>query len=258
MNPIETGKAIASLRKAAGLTQASLAEALRVSDKAVSKWERGLACPDIALLPKLSVLLNTDIEGIVSGEAIAHDKGWKGIVYLDKLAEERVYSKPLVYFLLSNFCLVGIREIQIVGGKVKEIIGSGEQYGITIKYVEKAELEPSSCYMIIYGNSVIYGANLTRIYQRMMSMDLNIKLQTSNGNEVPILFIHNAKDQSIENIDKLKLSCDIRRFGRGIISLNVEDKKQLSDAGFLVRLIEENSGQQIADLFEISKSRGLV
>lgn len=41
MNLKLTGKTIAQLRKAAGFTQASLAEKLGISDKAISKWERG-------------------------------------------------------------------------------------------------------------------------------------------------------------------------------------------------------------------------
>ena len=133
MDPIKTGKAIASLRKSAGYTQATLAQALDVSDKAVSKWERGLACPDIALLPELSILLDTDIESIVSGNAFARSHGWQGILIVDKWATEKVYSKPLVYFLISNFLLVGIRNIQITGEeyvmtRVSEIVGNGEQY----------------------------------------------------------------------------------------------------------------------------------
>ena len=47
------GMLIASLRKAQGMTQAELAERMQVTDKAVSKWERDLSCPDIQSLPKL-------------------------------------------------------------------------------------------------------------------------------------------------------------------------------------------------------------
>lgn len=46
------GEMIAALRKEQGLTQAALAEKMNVTDKAVSKWERDLSCPDINSLPK--------------------------------------------------------------------------------------------------------------------------------------------------------------------------------------------------------------
>ena len=48
------GKFILGLRKEKGLTQKELAERLYISDKAVSKWERSLSMPDIALLIPLS------------------------------------------------------------------------------------------------------------------------------------------------------------------------------------------------------------
>ena len=53
MDLSKTGKTIAKLRRSAGFTQASLAEKLGISDKAVSKWERGIACPDVSLWNKL-------------------------------------------------------------------------------------------------------------------------------------------------------------------------------------------------------------
>ena len=47
------GKKIAALRRAANVTQADLASKLNVSDKTVSKWERGLGYPEITQLPLL-------------------------------------------------------------------------------------------------------------------------------------------------------------------------------------------------------------
>ena len=51
-------------RKAANLTQAELAEKINYSDKAVSKWERGVACPDMTLLPRLAVLFDVRIDAL--------------------------------------------------------------------------------------------------------------------------------------------------------------------------------------------------
>ena len=48
------GMTIASLRKERSLTQLELAEMMGVTDKAVSKWERDLCCPDVNSLPKLA------------------------------------------------------------------------------------------------------------------------------------------------------------------------------------------------------------
>lgn len=61
------GELIRSLRIGCGLTQKQLAETMNISDKTVSKWERGLGCPDISLLPELSALLKVNIEKILEG-----------------------------------------------------------------------------------------------------------------------------------------------------------------------------------------------
>ncbi len=59
---------ISGLRNSKNLTQKELAEQLGVTDKAVSKWERGLSCPDISILPKLSQILGVTIGELVNGE----------------------------------------------------------------------------------------------------------------------------------------------------------------------------------------------
>ena len=61
MDAMETGKRIQSLRKQYGWTQKDLAEKLHVYDKAVSKWERGLNYPDMAILEPLAKTLDTTV-----------------------------------------------------------------------------------------------------------------------------------------------------------------------------------------------------
>ena len=50
MNYERIGKFIQEKRKEKGLTQKELAQKLNITDKAVSKWERGLGCPDVSIL----------------------------------------------------------------------------------------------------------------------------------------------------------------------------------------------------------------
>ena len=59
------GSCIRTLRMQNNLTQLQLAELLGVTDKAVSKWERGLSYPDIALFPKLADILGTTVDGLL-------------------------------------------------------------------------------------------------------------------------------------------------------------------------------------------------
>ena len=66
MNTI--GKRISEYRKKKNLKQDELAEMLGVSPQAVSKWENGLSCPDISLLPELSRILGISIDELVAGK----------------------------------------------------------------------------------------------------------------------------------------------------------------------------------------------
>ena len=74
MDQIKTGGLIRALRTQKGLTQKALAEAVGVGDKAVSKWERGLGCPDVSLLPELSRVLGVWLEALLSGQIDANDQ----------------------------------------------------------------------------------------------------------------------------------------------------------------------------------------
>ena len=64
------GAFLSQLRKERGMTQKELAEKLFVSDKAVSKWERGLSLPDVALLQPLADLMEVTISELLSGQRI--------------------------------------------------------------------------------------------------------------------------------------------------------------------------------------------
>ena len=79
------GMLIASLRKAQGMTQAELAERMQVTDKAVSKWERDLSCPDIQSLPKLSEVLQVSAEELLQGEVLSAAAAGKSVSWLEKI-----------------------------------------------------------------------------------------------------------------------------------------------------------------------------
>lgn len=68
MNNIKMAQFIIELRKEKKLTQKELAGQLGVTDKAVSKWERGLSCPDISLLSTLCTILGVTISELLNGE----------------------------------------------------------------------------------------------------------------------------------------------------------------------------------------------
>ena len=61
INASTTGKKIAELRKEKGLTQKDLAEKLNVTDKAISKWERGINFPELTVMEILATELDTTV-----------------------------------------------------------------------------------------------------------------------------------------------------------------------------------------------------
>lgn len=65
---VKVGKLLYDLRKEKNMTQKQVAELMNISDKTISKWERGLGCPDVSLLPELSQIFGVSIDGILSGE----------------------------------------------------------------------------------------------------------------------------------------------------------------------------------------------
>lgn len=70
LDNVKIGSFIASLRREKGLTQQQLAENVGVSNKAVSKWERGLSLPDVALLPSLAEALGITVTELLKGERV--------------------------------------------------------------------------------------------------------------------------------------------------------------------------------------------
>lgn len=62
------GETIASLRKNKGMTQNELAEKMNVTDKAVSKWERNLSCPDVNTISKLADILGVSVEELLNSK----------------------------------------------------------------------------------------------------------------------------------------------------------------------------------------------
>ena len=70
MDLVKIGKYIAGKRKALGMTQKQLAEKLNMSDKSVSKWERGICLPDVSVYMELCEILGISINEFLAGEDI--------------------------------------------------------------------------------------------------------------------------------------------------------------------------------------------
>lgn len=175
------GEAIQFLRKRAGYTQKDLADRIGISDKAVSKWERGQGLPDIAYLRKLSILLDTDTDSLLAGDVVHRGRGWEGVLILKREvcgigADTIIYDKPLVFFLLGYFLLVGIKKIHIICGQqdreyIESSIKRGKPYGVELccyDALQSIKLEADQNYMFVYGKCFLYGVDQTRFFQKAM------------------------------------------------------------------------------------------
>ena len=94
MNQIKIGKFIAECRKRQGLTQMQLAEKLNITDKAVSKWERGMAMPDSSIMLELCDILDITVNELLSGEKISMEnndrKNEQLLVDMSKELEKKI------------------------------------------------------------------------------------------------------------------------------------------------------------------------
>ena len=123
MSPLKTGELIRELRIKAGHTQNTLAEALHVTGKAVSKWERDICLPDMAHLPRLALLLDTEVD-ILLHQSTEQEK-WVGEIRIsDADFVQIVYNKPFIYCLLIHFFLLDITDIHVItSAKNQEYLG---------------------------------------------------------------------------------------------------------------------------------------
>ena len=99
MDQEKIGKFIASCRKEQGLTQATLAEKLGITDRAVSKWETGRCLPDASSMPELCDLLKINLNELFSGERITmeHSKEVSDNLLLEMKMQEEAASKRILY-----------------------------------------------------------------------------------------------------------------------------------------------------------------
>ena len=70
MDQLKIGKFIAECRKQKQLTQLQLADKLGITDKAISKWERGIAMPDTSIMLELCDILSISVNELLNGERI--------------------------------------------------------------------------------------------------------------------------------------------------------------------------------------------
>ena len=115
MDQVKIGKFIAECRKRANLTQMQLAEKLGITDRAVSKWERGKALPDSSIMLELCDLLGITVNDLLSGEVISvenyneeMEKKLLDMVRQKEQADKRLLAAEVFIGMTATVILLGL------------------------------------------------------------------------------------------------------------------------------------------------------
>ena len=115
MDQLRVGRFIADCRKQKALTQLQLAEKLGITDKAVSKWERGIAMPDTSIMLELCDILGISVNELLSGEKISmENNNQKNEQLLLEMATELERKNKTIWTAMWAIMTVSI--IGLLGG----------------------------------------------------------------------------------------------------------------------------------------------
>lgn len=110
MDLVKIGKYIAGKRKALGMTQKQLAEKLNMSDKSVSKWERGICLPDVSVYMELCEILGISINEFLAGEDIdaenVEKKSEDNIIQVTKDSKKKQKNLKSILAVVTTFAMI--------------------------------------------------------------------------------------------------------------------------------------------------------
>ena len=165
MDQIKIGKYIAEKRKGLVLTQAELAEKLGMSNKSVSKWERGVCLPDVSVYLDLCEALGISLNEFIAGEDISEgeiiSKSEENIIGIttekehgDKKAQSKILILTVIVVIISA-----------------ALIGLLHKAGVfdfnSIKPLPEDSAEAQVANLMREGDSYIYRYNISDKYNRM-------------------------------------------------------------------------------------------
>ena len=122
MDQIKIGKFIADERKRKGYTQKQLSEKLEISDKTISKWERGNGFPEVSLLLPLCNELEITVNELLSGERVSEEdyrkKAEENMVNLVREAQESK-KKIILSAIVAGLTFIAALPLFIISGMLE-------------------------------------------------------------------------------------------------------------------------------------------
>ncbi|WP_270556812.1 helix-turn-helix domain-containing protein [Dorea amylophila] len=116
MDLIKIGKYIAGKRKSLGMTQKQLAEKLGMSDKSVSKWERGVCLPDVSVYKELCSILGISLNEFLAGEDIAQENMiQKSETNIIEVIRDNINKQKCLKVMKCILLVIAICAVSIIG-----------------------------------------------------------------------------------------------------------------------------------------------
>ena len=116
MDLIKIGKYIAGKRKSLGMTQRQLAEKLGMSDKSVSKWERGVCLPDVSVYKELCSILGISLNEFLAGEDIAQENMiQKSETNIIEVIRDNINKQKCLKVMKCILLVIAICAVSIIG-----------------------------------------------------------------------------------------------------------------------------------------------
>lgn len=110
------GNLIANLRKKNNMTQQELANKLNITDKAVSKWERGFSCPDISTIPQLAEILGIDANQLLTCNNSNNNKSNKDETFFNKVILNLIFKSVGMALGVACFVLSVLGKLEVDTG----------------------------------------------------------------------------------------------------------------------------------------------
>lgn len=184
MDNAKTGTLIRELRKEKGMTQKALAEQLHITDRAVSKWERGLCAPDISLLEPLTKILDISIAELIEGKRAEHlehievvEESTKLIIaYSQNEIAHKVGKSKRKHLLIAIVCVL----------VATAALGVGLWRGGYFFVIDKVP-SPDENYVVTVYNKALDGGGFS------MRDGVSLIVKHSNGGDLNIVYGDSAR-----------------------------------------------------------------
>lgn len=220
------GKFIAELRKDKNLTQAELAEKLYVTDKAISRWERGLGFPDINTIQPLADALGVTITELMESRHIEETIKEDTISVYDQMIQKMKYQRKkkitMMIMIIISFTLI-VSIVFFYPFHLKDKINSEQQLQIAIQiadfeyYKEKLEPVVYQQQYTIENNTIAHTAIIQLLnqitYHRTFKTFIHDDIIEFDGDSGVVIVFDDGQNISLSEKDIIVDDCYYRLYG---------------------------------------------